>query len=184
MTKNIWILAIVIALAVVVAAAWFLRRGAETPPAVSLLDQFDTVVKKPAGAQFTVKTVTINGDSRKGVALSSATRLTWKVTLPNDAWLRTAIALEPEAWTKEGDGVLFWIGVSDGRTYEPLFKQSLNPFGVPGDRRWVPISIDLSAYGGRQVDIIFNTYAGLPGGANDSRNDLAFWAAPAVYLRP
>ena len=32
--------------------------------------------------------------------------------MPPDAWLRTSLGIQPEAWTKEGDGVLFRIGVS------------------------------------------------------------------------
>jgi hypothetical protein len=103
--------------------------------------------------------------------------------VPPDAWLRTDLALKPEAWDKEGDGVLFLVGISDGRKYDELVTHDLNPYAVPGDRRWIPINIDLSAYSGEQVDIIFNTRTSLPGKGNDDRNDMAVWGAPGIFTR-
>ena len=68
------------------------------------------------------------------------------------------VALKPEAWTQEGDGVRFMAGVSDGRASDELFVQDLNPFVNQSDRRWIPVMVDLSAYAGEEVDIILNTY--------------------------
>ncbi len=182
MTKNRWIVLAVVVIVVAVAAVWIMRRREAGPPVTDLLTVLPTAEKRPAGVEFPVNDVTINGETKKAIAVFSSTRIIFKVTLPNDAWLRTAIALDPKAWTAEGDGVLFRIGVSDGRTYDELFKQDVNPFRSSGDRRWIPVAIDLSAYGGRQVDLIFNTNASLPG-ASDTRNDFGLWGAPAIYLR-
>jgi hypothetical protein len=184
MTKNRWIIAIVVVLVVAVAAVWLLRRRDAGTPVTDLLTLFPTAEKRQGeGATVLgVQDVTINGETKKAICVVAATRVTFKVTLPNDAWLRTSIALDPKAWTAEGDGVLFRIGISDGRTYEQVFQQHVNPFRSSGDRRWIPVAIDLSAYGGRQMDLIFNTNASLPGG-NDPRNDYALWGAPAIYLR-
>ena len=33
------------------------------------------------------------------------------------------------------------------------------------DRKWIPVMVDLSAYAGEEVDVIFNTYASAPGKA-------------------
>jgi hypothetical protein len=93
-----------------------------------------------------------------------------------------AVGLKPEAWEKPGDGVLFLVGVSDGRTYEPLFKQHLNPSANQGERRWIPVMVDLSAYAGEEVDVIFNTYNSEPG-KDDRQNDLALWGAPEIVIR-
>ncbi len=114
--------------------------------------------------------------------MTAATRIIFKVKLPNEAWLRASVAVDPKGWVSEGDGVLFRIGISDGRTYDELFKQHVDPFHSTGDRRWIPVAIDLSAYGGRQMDVIFNTNTSLPG-ADDPRNDFGLWGAPAIYLR-
>ena len=46
--------------------------------------------------------------------------------------------MKPESWTAEGNGVLFLVGVSDGKRFDELFRQHVNPFGNPGDRKWIP----------------------------------------------
>ena len=48
--------------------------------------------------------------------------------------------------------------------------------------RWFTARLDLSAYEGRQVKLIFNTDPG-PTGAHDSTNDLAVWGEPRVYSK-
>ena len=64
----------------------------------------------------------------------------------------------------EGDGVLFRIGISDGKgKYEEFLKQHVNPQRRPEDRRWIPVDLDLSAYANQKVEVIFNTNASLPG---------------------
>ncbi len=79
--------------------------------------------------------------------------------------------------------MLFRAGVSDGRVYEDLFTLHLNPFANPGERKWVPVMVDLSSYAGEDVDVILNTNDGPPGQEGDHRNDLALWAAPKVVIR-
>ena len=62
------------------------------------------------------------------------------------------------AWTMQGDGVLFMIGVSDGPIASDLFRLVVNPFGNPSDtaverdRRWT-----CRQFAGETVDLIFNT---------------------------
>ena len=43
--------------------------------------------------------------------------------------------------------------------------------------------VDLSAYGGEQVDLIFNTYASPPQGPGNMDNDLPLWGAPEIVIR-
>jgi hypothetical protein len=157
------------------------------PPTIDLVQQFDTAEKRsnlPMHEAFNVYDVTVNGETKRGIMAHPTSRIIWKVTVPNRAWLRTSICLDPRVWDQEGDGVLFRVGVSDGRAYEELVNQYLNPYAVHGDRRWVPVSVDLSAYGGREVSVIFNTNSSLPGKGDDSRHDWAVWGAPAIYLQP
>ena len=63
--------------------------------------------------------------------------------------------------------------VSDGRAFEELFAQDVNPFANQSDRKWIPVMVDLSAYAGEEIDMILNTYASAPGTPGDVRNDLA-----------
>jgi hypothetical protein len=93
------------------------------------------------------------------------------------------VALKPEAWQLEGDGVRFMVIVSDGRASDVLFTMDINPFANQAERKWIPTMVDLSAYSGEEVDIIFNTYASPPTGTGDVRNDLAVWGAPEIVVR-
>jgi hypothetical protein len=182
-----WIVAAVVVVVLVVAGVWFVRRGGSAPAVIDLVETFGSASKAPAGAGpdvFTVKDETIAGDTRRAILSRAPSRITWTVTLPNDAWLRAAIAIDESAWDKDGDGVQFRIGVSDGNRYDPLLTQHLDPHASRSDRRWVPVLLDLSAYGGRTVSIIFNTDASLPFKPFDNRNDLSYWGAPAIVLRP
>ena len=143
------------------------------------------VQKRPEPGIFTLGDVTLNGETKRAIAVTpvAGSRLTWKVRVPEDGWLNVAVGLKPEAWEKEGDGVLFTVGVSDGRTYDPLFSQHVDPFGSPADRRWIPVWVDVSAYGGEEVDVILNTVASQPKKEGDLRNDLAVWGEPVIVVR-
>ena len=110
-------------------------------------------------------------------------RITFRARVPDDGWLKVWLGLKPEAWDKEGNGVLFFAGVSDTRAFEKLFEQTLNPFANPSERRWIPVTVDLSAYAGEEMEIILNTRAGKDAGAADTRNDLPLWGAPEIVRR-
>jgi hypothetical protein len=43
--------------------------------------------------------------------------------------------------------------------------------------------VDLSTYGGEEVDLIFNIYGSPPGGKGDTNNDHAVWGAPEIVVR-
>ena len=77
----------------------------------------------------------------------------------------------------------FYAGVSDGRSFEKLFEQTVNPFANPSERRWIPVTVDLSAYAGEEMEIILNTVASGPGLPADDRNDLPLWGAPEIVRR-
>ena len=168
---------------VLLLGAWWLFRGGNSASAIALVEQFDAAEKRPADAKFEVMDVDLNGETRRAILAPPPTRLTFKVQVPDDGWLKVAVGMKPEAWTQEGDGVLFFVGVSDSRTFETLFTQHVNPFGNPGDRKWIPVWVDLSAYAGEQIDLIFNTRASPPGQGDDARNDLALWGAPEIVVR-
>ena len=170
---------------VLFAAGWWLFKRTGSAEAIDLLTQFDGAVKRPDAALFERRQVELKGETRDAIAVAPAagTRLIWKVTVPDDAWLRVWVGLQPDAWTEEGDGLQFRIGVSDGRTYEPLVTQHLNPFANAGDRAWVPVMVDLSTYSGETVDLILNTDASQPGKPVDMRADLGLWGSPEVIVR-
>lgn len=169
--------------AVVLGLGWWLFTRGNDAASVDLLQQFDAATKAPASGTFELIDADLNGDKRRAIFAPPETRITWKVTVPEEAWLKVAVGLKPEAWEQEGDGVLFYVGVSDGRRFDELFNQHVNPFGNAGDRKWIPVWVDLSAYAGENVELIFNTRTSLPGKGNDARNDLALWGAPEIVVR-
>jgi hypothetical protein len=178
--KNSRAVLTAIVILVVVAAGWFVfRRG--SAERVDLLAQYDQAKKD--GSPFAVADVTLAGETRRAIAAPSNGRITFHVRVPDDGWLRLWLGMKPESWEKEGNGVYFFAGVSDGRAFEPLFEQTVNPFANASERRWIPVMMDLSSYAGEEMDIVLNTRSSGKGVPPDDRNDLPLWGAPELVRR-
>jgi hypothetical protein len=165
---------------------WWLFSRSGGASALSLVDRFDAAEKRPNPGVFAVEDVTIDGETKKSITVSPGilgSRLIFKSRIPDDGWLRVSVALKPEAWTLEGDGVRFMALVSDGRASDELFVQDVNPILNQTERKWIPLMVDLSAYAGEEVDIILNTFGSAPGKGEDVRNDMAVWGAPEIVVR-
>ena len=185
--KNRWMWIVSVLILLLGVAVWILKQRGAGAGDVDLIDRFSNAEKRTLmadkSAAFSVIDATINGEIKRAIFTRPASRIIWRVTIPKDAWLRTSLALKPEAWAKPGDGVYFRIAVSDGRNYEELLAQQVNPGARPGDRRWIPVNLDLSAYADQAVEVIFNTNTSPPKAGDDRRNDLALWGAPQIYVR-
>lgn len=180
---------IVAAVVVVLALGWWVwQRNKGANVAVDLLAQFPVAEKRSTGqleTVFGIQDVSIKGEARRVIYMHPNSRLTYKhVAVPEDGWLTMNLALKEDVWDKQdSDGVVFRFGVSDGREYEQLVDQHVDPAHNAGDRRWIPISVDLSAYAGQSVDLIFNT-ASSPKGAGDNVSwDWAVLGDPAIIVR-
>ena len=179
MKMNRAVLTAIVVVIVAVAGWWLFRRG--SAERVDLLALFDQAQKR--GGAFEVVDATLAGDTKKSIAAPANGRITFHVRVPDDGWLKVSLGTKPEAWDKEGNGTHFYAGVSDGRTFEQLFTQTVNPFKNPSERRWIPVTVDLSAYAGEEMDVILNTVASGPGSPPDDRNDLPLWGAPEIVRR-
>jgi hypothetical protein len=177
--------------AVVVAGlvAWGSRPGSgRGEPAaidlIQLLPQADRrSVPGPVDQAIKAATVTIAGESKPCILERAHGRITFRLTPPASAWFTAALAVDPSAWDKAGDGVLFRLGVSGpGTEYEELLNQHLDPAANKSERRFVPVAIDLSAWSGREINLILSTNASVPGQSEDLRNDLALWCAPTLVV--
>jgi hypothetical protein len=182
MNRNRAVIAVVLAIVLLAAGWWLIRRNSATQP-IPLIPLLASSEKRPPGGTFEVIQADINGEIKQAIYTVPASRIYFKVKVPEDAWLRLAVATKPESWTQEGDGVLFRVGVADGRTYEELFTQHVNPFANAGDRKWIQVWVDLSAYAGEQLDLIFNTNSSAAGKGDDRNNDHALWGAPELVVR-
>ena len=187
MKGNRAVLTAVVLVLVIIAGWWLFRRGGGGER-IDLIEQFPAAQKRGvSGGSAEVAEIDLNGDTKRAIAIppgaGNASRLIWKVRVPDDAWLRVALGMKPEAWAVEGDGVLFRVGVSDGRTYDELFTQHVNAFANQAERRWIPVMVDLAAYAGEEVEIIFNTNSSPKDRGDDPRNDHALWGEPEVFVR-
>jgi hypothetical protein len=183
MKVNAKILVGVAAVAAVI-AWWLFSRQSTQRNAVDLIAEFPKAEHRaslqPVESAFEVGSVTIDGQTKRTILAKPFARITYTVTVPPDAWLDLNFAMRPDSWDAPGDGAQFRVGVSEGRSYEEVLRQYVNP--KRGDRRWFSARLDLSAYEGRQVKLIFNTDPG-PKGGGDSKNDLAVWGEPHLYSK-
>ena len=180
--KNSRAVLTAVVIIIVVAAGWFVfRRG--SAERIDLLAQFEQAKKEPASATYSVADVVLAGETKRAIVAPSNGRVTFHVRVPDDGWLRLSLGMKPESWDKEGNGVFFYAGVSDGRAFEKLFEQTVNPFANPSERRWIPVMVDLSAYAGEEMDIVLNTRSSAGSLPPDDRNDLPVWGAPEVVRR-
>ena len=176
MKANRAVLTALVLIVVFAAGWWVFHRGSSAK--VDLISQFPQAQK--AGGDYTVVDASLAGESKQAIAAPPNGRLTFHVRVPDDGWLHVSLGTKPESWDKDGNGVLFFAGVSDGRSFEKLFEQVLNPHANTSERRWIPVAVDLSAYAGEDVDVILNTRAGKDAGATDERNDMPLWGAPVI----
>ena len=175
------------------ALAWIVwsQAGSAAPGApTDLIDSLGQAERRPSAAVFDVGPVTINGESIRAIATPAASRITWELRLPDRARLEIGLALKPDAWTVAGDGVLFRVGIAEGRTHEDLVTRVVNPYSRPEDRRWIPITVDLGGHSGfkwslfyhprqKTWKVIFNTtITGL--GRPVAATDRLFWAHPSI----
>ena len=147
-----------------------------------LVDHFPKATQaRPNPEAFVVGDVTIGGRMLKSIGVNQASRIVWTETMPANAWLEVSLGVREEAWARQGDGVLFLVGISHAGKYDELVSLIVNPFANPADRQWYPLLLDLSPYAGQEVEIIFNTRPGVGDATAD--NDLGVWGAPRIVTR-
>ncbi|MGH2369890.1 MAG: hypothetical protein ACRDI2_17050, partial [Chloroflexota bacterium] len=100
-------------------------------------------------------------------------------------WFQASLALNPAIWSATaGDGVRFQVSVApldaSGREgiATTVLDRLINPRAVTVHRRWVPVEVDLSGWGGQTVRLTLRT---LP--ENDLSFDWAGWGNPMVVVR-
>jgi hypothetical protein len=155
---------------------WLLLGSTGERLAIDLVDELAGAKQVPG--DYDVVDLELAGQTRRAITIRDFGRTIWTVTVPDDAWLRVSIGQETAAWTTEGDGVIFMIGVSDQVQYDDLLTFVVNPFHNPADRVWHDLVLDLSHYAGQSVDLIFNVRSR----ANEL-GDLPAWGAPRIVTR-
>ena len=108
---------------------------------------------------------------------SGKREIIYRLTLPERAALRFAVALSPEVWSPDkGDGVNLQIFITDpegGQGGQFVFKRYINPKFNPNDRRWRNFLLDLSPWSGQTIQLSLITESGP---AKNLDYDWAGWA--------
>ena len=132
MKSNRAVLTAVVLLVVIAAGWWLFHRGSAAK--VDLLTQYQDAKKQ--GGEFAVTDATLAGDTKQAIAAPPKGRITVHVRVPDDSWLRVSLGMKPESWDKDGNGVLFFAGVSDGRSFEKPLVTAVVPYsGTPDGSR-------------------------------------------------
>ena len=112
----------------------------------------------------------INGEEKPVLFAHSPSDIPYEVTPTVERQvLRFSIALDPESWAGEGDGVSFEVVVG-GSTPTIIWGRWLDPKNDPADRRWVDAAVDLTPYLGQTLTLHLLTLPGV-----DSVWDWAGW---------
>ena len=126
-------------------------RASDT--AVDLVETFREAEHRPAGGVFELRPAAIEGRQRAAIAVPATSRAIWSLKIPANAALQTYLAAEHVCPTGAGS-IEFRVGISDGRTYEPLITESVVA-SDPRVPRWVPVSVSLAAYGGFKWSLFY-----------------------------
>ena len=162
-------------------AAWMMTSNAQVV-AIDLVTNLPKATQlRPSPETFHVQNVTLAGETKKSIYVAEPSRVIWDETVPDSGWLQVSLGVREEAWTREGSGVLFLVGVSHQGRYEELVSLIVNPYANASDRQWLPILLDLAPWAGQRVELIFNTRAAHTEAS--PANHLAVWGAPAIVTR-
>jgi arylsulfatase A-like enzyme len=115
-----------------------------------------------------------------GRALSGAGAATIErgpVTVPGGGRLTFSIGVEEPGWAEGWPPVTFRVSARDGDTTRQLYERTLDPGAREADRRWFDERVDLSAFAGRQIDLVFATESQSKGALDES---FPLWGNPTV----
>jgi hypothetical protein len=134
--------------------------------------------------------LTLGSEERTILFQHPPNRTTFQLAMPRRAGLHFGVGMDPRVWDPEkGDGVEYSIYVRDPDVpgvLHRVFNRYIDPKNDPADRRWYDAVVDLTAYGGKTVDVIFEALAGPAG---DDGYDWGGWSWPVLIgddmaLRP
>lgn len=108
---------------------------------------------------------------------AGSTALVYPVKVEPGTTLRADLAMAPEAWAAEGDGVVFSVYVEDRAGMHLVYSRYVDAKHHEQDRRWVPLRVDLSPFSGELVRIIMAVGSGPAG---DARYDWGGWGEPRL----
>lgn len=133
-------------------------RAINAPPQyIDLLRELPGAERRavlPVDEAIRVDVAGAGDDLRPAIVMTAPARVIWSTRFPARAYLRTAVALVADGQRQLGAGATARIGLSDGRSYDPVLTLKLDP-SPPGAAAWHPIDLDLRAYSGWQWSLFY-----------------------------
>lgn len=162
-------------------AAWWMSSN-RLVVAIDLVTHLPKATQlRPSPETFHTADIRLAGESKRSIYAAEPSRIIWEEVVPDRGWLQVSLGVREEAWTREGSGVLFLVGVSHEGRYEELLSIVVNPYSNAADRQWLPILLDLAPWAGQRVELILNTR--VAHAEASPANHLAVWGAPAIVTR-
>ncbi len=121
----------------------------------------------------------IGDDTRISMPASPPSRLVYRVRVPAKASLRFHHTIDSEF--DDRPPVEFRIRVRDDDREVTAWTRLLDPIGDVEDRGWQAAQVDLSEFGGREVELSFET-SGFD--ENPDESNRAFWGNPTLTTAP
>ena len=119
-------------------------------------------------------TLRLNDVVRRTLPAAPPSRLRYVVDVPSGAHLTFACGIAPAR--HRHPGVAFVVTARARGRESRVFSQMLDPLNNPQHRLWVDADVDLSAFAGPDVELIFETH----GYEENGDVDVAYWGAPAL----
>lgn len=101
--------------------------------------------------------------------------------LPSNRILEFGCGILERTWDMPDRGVKFQILLEEDGNQHELFSRTLDPSQREEDRQLIAEKIDLSRYGGKKVQITFQTQASNP---ETGQKGLSFWYNPQLFPKP
>jgi predicted component of type VI protein secretion system len=148
--------------------------------AVDLIRELDRGEKRPPRG-FAIAEHQLDGVVLPVIAAVVPSRLTLPLPLPRHGVLRAMVALSDPAPGVRAAAVRLRVGVSDHRIYEGITEVILRP----GERTWMDIRADLSAYAGWKWSLFYRPdrttwRVVLAADATDNVPATVFWGMPEI----
>ena len=141
-----------------------------------LLAQPDVVTAMKASGRLSVQTVALGGVALRGLRQPPFSRLPYRLFVPDgQSCLRFSYGLNPSSDRPSlAASTTFTIEIREiSGTIAPLFSERIDPESRPADHKWFSGEVDLSAFHGKWVDLLFSTSSNE---RSESADDSPMWA--------
>lgn len=143
------------------------------------LGSAEIITEKADYVQVQESEFTINSDKRVILFQHPNSEVVFKdVLIKENAELKFGVGINQPAWDKEGDGVLFEIIIVDEKSQKNvIFSRYIDPKNNVEDRKWFDNSLNLKAFAGQRLSLVFKT---TDGPKSNRAYDWAGWSRPQI----